>query len=151
MARSLHLLFVCSGNICRSPMAEVMAEAIGDELGLDVKARSAGTLGLQERPAAPHAVAVCREIHLDLSGHRSQGVSRELVQWADHVLVMELGHAEHLREYFPEVGDKLLLLGPFAGMAEIPDPVGGWRWQFRRTRGQIDTGLRAFFRRVGAR
>jgi protein-tyrosine-phosphatase len=151
MPRPTQLVFVCSGNICRSPMAEVMSEAIGDQLGLAVRARSGGTLGLLDRPAAANAVQVCREIGVDLSGHRSQGISDELLGWADHVLVMELAHATHLREHFPSVGDKVLLLGPFAGMPEIPDPVGGWPWRFRRTRTQLDTALRALFRRLGSR
>ena len=144
----MNLLFVCSGNICRSPMAERLAEALGDEMGVPVRARSAGTLGIVDAPAASNAVKVCREVGIDLSDHRSQGLSPELLDWADHVLVMEYAHATHLREYFPQVGDKLLLLGMFAGVPEIEDPVGSWAWRFRRVRKRIDAGLRAFLVRA---
>lgn len=139
---------VCSGNICRSPIAEALAPVVGDRMGVDVRARSAGTLGLVDRPADPKSVAVCREIGLDLRAHRSQALSQELVAWADRILVMELTHAGHVREFFPDAADKVLQLGPFAGLAEIPDPIGGWTFQFRRCRDQIERGLEGFFRRV---
>lgn len=139
---------VCSGNICRSPMAEALAPMVGDRMGVDVRAKSAGTLGLVDRPADPKSVAVCREIGLDLRAHRSQGLSDELVAWADRILVMELSHAAHVREFFPDSADKVLQLGPFAGLAEIPDPIGGWTFQFRRCRDQLERGLEAFLKRA---
>lgn len=145
----MKLLFVCSGNICRSPMAEGLAETMGARRGIDVVARSAGTLGIHERTADAKAIRVCRSIGVDISAHRSQGVSADLVRWADHVLVMEYAHAAHLREFFPEVGDKLLMMGTFVGVAEIADPIGGWTWRFRRTRRQLEKALEAFFQRVG--
>lgn len=144
----MNLLFVCSGNICRSPMAERIAVQVGDELGLPIHARSASTLGLDGRPAHRHAVAVLREVGLDLRDHRSQPVSAELVDWADHVLVMEFTHAAHLREFFPSAGEKLLLLGTFGGMPEVSDPIGGWRFRFRTTRKLLDKAIRAFVRHV---
>ena len=151
MARPLKLLFVCSGNICRSPMAEALSEAIGDELGITVRARSAGTLGIRESAAAPKAIAVCKEVGVDISAHRSQGITHELISWADWVLVMELAHASHLREYYPEVGERMLPLGNFAGTAEIPDPIGGWKWTFRRVRKQLERALRAVLPRLASR
>lgn len=144
----MKLLMVCSGNICRSPMAAALAPQIGDRIGLDIVTRSAGTLGLVDRPADAKAVAVCRELGLDLRAHRSQGLSPDLIAWADRILVMELSHAAHLREFYPHGADKVLQLGPFAGLAFIPDPLGGWTWQFRRCRNQIQRGLEVFLQRV---
>jgi hypothetical protein len=63
---------------------------------------------------------------------------------------MEFAHAAHLREHFPLVGDQLLLLGQFAGVAEIDDPVGGWKWTFRRIRKQIDAATRQLLPRLAA-
>lgn len=145
----MRLLFVCSGNICRSPMAEGLSVGIGASLGIDVHARSAGTLGILERAAARKAVKVCREVGVDISDHRSQAVTAALMEWADHILVMEYAHAAHLREFYPDVGDKLMLLGPFGGEAEIADPIGGWTWTFRRIRKQLEACIRAFLLRVG--
>ena len=129
-----HLLFVCSGNICRSPMAEGITRIEAERRGFDVSVRSAGTLHINGRPADKHATAVCREIGVDISGHRSQGVSDELVEWADHILVMELHHAEFLRNSHEDLGDKVLMFGNFGGTYQISDPVGGWRYQFRSNR-----------------
>lgn len=146
----MKLLFVCSGNLFRSPMAERIAEAVGDRYGVSIEARSAGTLGLVDRPADPKAVVVCREIGLDLSDHRSQGLSEALVAWADRIVVMELAHAVHLRTYFPDVGERVVQLGPFVGLSEIPDPVRGWTFQVRRVRRLLERAVDELVRRLAA-
>lgn len=144
-----HLLFVCTGNICRSPMAEGIARKDARELGLDVEVQSASAMGLDGRPADPKAVAVCAEIGVDLSNHSAQPVTPEVMTWADHVLVMELRHAHDLRERFPEHDAKIALLGTFGGAMEIADPIGGWKWTFRRIRRQIGSATRSFLLRLG--
>jgi protein-tyrosine phosphatase len=106
--RPLRLLFVCSGNVCRSPMAAAIADRVALELAREVEIRSAGTLGLVGRPATPSVVAACREIGLDLAAHRSQGLTEELVRWADRILVMEPEHAVRVRELVPDVGEDLV-------------------------------------------
>lgn len=148
MSRPLRLLFICHGNICRSPMAEAIAEAHGDTIGLPVEARSAGILGLVDRPADPKAVAVCREIGLDLRDHRSQPITPELLAWADHVLTMDASQAAHLREHYEVPGDKVLLLGAFGGYPAIDDPMGGWTFTFRRCRRRIEASVHALLRRL---
>lgn len=147
-----HLLFVCSGNICRSPMAEVLAQHYAAQRGRPIEARSAGTLGIEGRAAAPNAIAVCREIGLDLSDHRSQGVRPSLLDQADYVLVMEHHHARFLRERWPEkVADNLLMLGNFGGMLEIPDPIGSFKYKFRRSRDDIRQSVELFIDRLPPR
>ncbi len=147
----MKLLFICTGNLYRSVMAERLAESIGDRMGLVVEARSAGTAGLVDHPAADKAIAVCREVGLDLSDHRSQKITDELLTWADWVVVMEVAHATHVRSYFPDVGERLLQLGPLAGLAEIPDPAGGWTFQVRRVRRHLERGVTALLTRLGGR
>lgn len=140
----MKLLFVCSGNICRSPMAEILSVHLADQMGVDVDARSAGTLELKGRPAHKHAIAVCNEMGLDLSRHRSQGVTEALVEWADHILVMERQHAIWVTDRFSEAAGRVHLLGGFDGKPEIPDPIGGWKWTFRRCRKRITRCLEVF-------
>ena len=148
--RPHRLLLVCSGNLCRSPMAAALAQAHADRVGVEVEILSAGTLGLVDRPANAKAVGVCREIGLELGAHRSRALTPELVQWADRVLVMELGHAVWIRaavEDLPE--DKVMLLGGFAGLGDIADPIGSWFWgPFRTARDEIDRCVRAYFDRL---
>ena len=118
-------------------MAEVYAQAAGVERGRVIEARSGGVLGIIDKPADPLAVKVMGEINIDLEGHRSSGVTDEMMDWARYVLVMELHHAIKLRERFPAHEDKVLVLANFGGMSEVKDPIGGWRWKFRRCRADV--------------
>ncbi len=132
--RPHRLLFLCTANICRSPMAEGWARALAAARGLPVDVRSGGTMGLIGRPADPLAVRVMGEVGVDLSAHRSAGVDAAVMAWADQVFVMELRHQLFLAEHFPAEAHKALQLGSLGGAMEVPDPVGGWRWRFRRSR-----------------
>jgi protein-tyrosine-phosphatase len=132
-------------------MAEGLARAFADQRGREVEVRSAGTMGIVDHPADAKAVAVCGEIDVDISSHKSKGVSSEDIAWADYVLVMEYAHAAFLRERFPEIGERLILLGSFAGMLDIPDPLGGWKFQFRRSREQIRKAVESFVDRLPPR
>lgn len=116
-------------------MAEFLARQRADETSLWLEARSAGTLGLVDRPADPKMVAVAAEIGIDLTPHVCQPVSDELVAWADRILVMELAHVAHLDEHHPGARGRVELLGRFGGVEEISDPIGSWtRWPFRKSR-----------------
>lgn len=129
-------------------MAEAIARSYAARRGRALEVRSAGTLGIVEAPADPHAVAVCREIGVDLEQHASQGVDEALIEWADYVLVMEFRHARELRERFPEIGDKLLLLGTFGGTMEIADPIGSYKFRFRRIRDEVRRCVELFVDRL---
>ncbi|MEQ1570821.1 MAG: low molecular weight phosphotyrosine protein phosphatase [Myxococcota bacterium] len=144
----MRLLFVCSGNICRSPMAAALADRRMLALGRDVEVRSAGTLGLVDRPAEPRAVAVCREIGLDLTEHRSRPLTAELVRWADRIFVMEDDHARAVRELVPELReDAVVALGPLVGKAEIADPISSlFKGPYRTARDEIDAALQRALR-----
>ena len=143
------LLFICTGNICRSPIAEVLAPVIGAKHGHMVQAKSASTLGLKNKPADPHSITVCRWEGIDLSQHRSQPITKELVEWADYILVMDRKHAAHMYHKFPKSSqDKVLELGTFASMSTIPDPVGSWIYVFWQTKKRIIKSLEGFFKRL---
>lgn len=142
------LLFVCSGNICRSPMAEGLARESAARRGRRVESQSAGTLGIVGRPADPYAVAVCKELGIDLDSHRSQAVTPDLVAWSDYILVMEYAHAAVIRSRYPDIGERLLLLGGFGKNMEIADPVGGWKFQFRWSRDEIRQAVDTFLQRL---
>lgn len=128
------LLFVCTANICRSPMAEALAGLAAERRGWRVEARSCGVEAREGLPAAPNSVKVVREVGGDLTAHRSQPMSEELVAWADRILCMELRHTQAARAMFPLAEGKLQLLGTFGGTVEIDDPYGSWIFTYRRTR-----------------
>ncbi len=142
----MKLLFVCSGNICRSPLAHVLAESLAAQLGLNVEVESAGTLKLGGRPASKQMVTVSKEIGIDLTGHRSQALTHELITWADHVVVMDTGHAMEVRRVAPDAPvDKVVPLGPFAGVPEIEDPYGSWTLgPYRKSRDLVKRAMEAY-------
>jgi protein-tyrosine-phosphatase len=142
------ILFVCTANICRSPMAEAIAVLYAEDRGWNVEVQSAGTRAVEGVEAAPNAIKAIREVNGDLSTHRSQPMSDELVAWADRILVMEMRHASDIRASFPKADEKIQLLGTFGGMVEIDDPYGSWIFRFRRSRDEIRRCVEAFMDRL---
>ncbi len=128
---TLTILFVCSGNTCRSPMAQGLARRLlAERLGLGdaaagdsaVQVLSAGTLGLAGGGPAPEAVEVCRQRGADISGHRTVPLTADLVRSADLIYGMTRAHIDAVAELVPAARDRVRLLDE-AG--DIPDPLGG--------------------------
>jgi protein-tyrosine-phosphatase len=127
------VLFVCTGNICRSPMAEVLLRARldRDESRRDWRVKSAGTLMIEGQPASTYAVVEMAERGIDLRAHRSRGVSRELMAETDLVLAMAQSHVEALEAIFPDYTHKVHLLSEMTGQKySISDPYGGSRLEY---------------------
>jgi protein-tyrosine-phosphatase len=121
-------------------MAAGIALQVALERGLELEVRSAGTIATPGQPAERRAVAVCREVGIDLSEHRSQPLTAELVAWADLVVVMEDIHALAVRELG---GDQIVHLGPLVGEPLIHDPMGSWFARpFRQTRELLFRAIR---------
>lgn len=146
--RARRVLFVCSGNICRSPMAEGLLRHLAETQDLGIEVASAGTLQIEGRPAEKNAVWAAGRVGVDLRAHRSQGLTRELVDWADDVLGMEVEHLTWIHANLGDVGDKARLLGPFGGSFEIADPMGGWWWAFSRCRDELASCVEGYVRRL---
>ncbi len=128
--RTRSILFVCTGNICRSPFAEGLLRKFVDQKGLKgVDVSSAGLLALPGNSAtylAQQAADV--EFGVDLSEHQARPVTEELLKLCDLALVMEKSHEEALLSAFPEAAGKVLLLRHFARHGSrrrgIADPYG---------------------------
>lgn len=130
-------------------MAEYMARTYAEERDWNVEVRSAGVSALTDQPAAPKVLKAIREVGGDITSHRAQPVTQELVAWADRILVMEIGHASRLREEFPASDEKVQLLGTFGGLMEIDDPYGSWfMGRYRQSRSDIHRCVMAFMDRL---
>ncbi len=138
-----HILFVCSGNICRSPMAEyLLRAALPRESGWIVE--SAGTSAIAGLPASPEAIDVLAEQGLDLVPHRSRPVTAEGVRRARVIVAMTRMHRDLLQDLDANAGPKTFLLLSFGpnGMArELDDPIGGSMRVYRACRDTIASCL----------
>lgn len=119
----MNILFVCTGNTCRSPMAAALFNKIAVENDLDVRIESAGLFAGAEDRASKGAVNAMKDYGIDLSGHRAKNVDEELLEKCDLVLTMTHSHKMALVKY---LGDKVYTLCEYAGEnGDIPDPYGG--------------------------
>lgn len=129
MAGRKSVLFVCTGNTCRSPMAEgLFARAVAERDDFEVA--SAGVAASPGSPASPETLELLEERDCPLDGFRSRRVSAEQVARASHVFAMTRGHLDALLAMFPEQEDKFYLACEFVDLPgrgvgrDVPDPIG---------------------------
>jgi len=140
-----NVLFVCSGNTCRSPMAQaIFQDMVSTDPELKrsgVRAWSAGIYVPVDREAYSDAIEVMGEKGLDIRRHRPGQIGPGLVDWADLILVMEHTHKEYILEHFTGSRARVQLLTEFVGEeGEIGDPFGGGIEAYRECRDRL-TGL----------
>lgn len=132
--------FVCTGNVCRSPMAAGLFfdRLVRESAQGAVRVRSAGTWALEDQPASAYALQVMAERGLDISAHRGHNLTQAMVDETDLILVMTLRHQEAIVQDFQGAEGKVHLLSGMAGPTyDIQDPYGGSIVEYRRTANEL--------------
>ncbi|MCH7873273.1 MAG: translation factor, partial [Planctomycetes bacterium] len=145
---TFRILFVCTGNTCRSPMAGALARVmLAKKLGCPeselpshgIEVSSAGTAGGAGR-AADHAVAVMRHRKIDLSHHVSSGLTAEMIDRADEILVMTRSHRQSVLAMVSSAEDRVRLV---LGDRDLDDPIGGSEEDYERCATALTEGISA--------
>jgi protein-tyrosine-phosphatase len=148
----MNILFVCTGNISRSYLAEMLFK---NEVRLnrmeDFFVSSAGTHACPGTPADPHMGDYLSEIGVPAEGHNARIISKKDVEWADLILVMEKIHSEVIKDRWPEAEQKTELLGryisPDQSEEEIVDPFGMPLYQYSLVRSEITLAVRSLVKK----
>ncbi|UCB51587.1 MAG: low molecular weight protein arginine phosphatase [Candidatus Zixiibacteriota bacterium] len=152
------VLFVCTGNTCRSPMAEGVLKKMLEDRGVgNIEVSSAGTHGLPNAPASLFAMEVAGDRNVDLSGHRSRRLTSEMIKGADLILAMSPEHLDYIKRIEGTAGRKTFLLkafpqpdsasnkGPDGGVLSIEDPIGGSPEDYERSFSEIEKEIKRIF------
>lgn len=131
----LKLLFICTGNTCRSPMAEGLAREMFGDLA---QISSAGMAAWEGEEVSAHALETLKEQNVDLTNHRARRITEELIADADWVITMTLAQEEGLKHLFPQYAPKTRCLGHWGDhKKDIRDPWMGSLDIYRQTAKEI--------------
>ncbi len=144
------VLILCTANICRSPIAQGLLSAHLAHMGyVDWQVSSGGTWAVDGRPAAEFSLQVLAEHGIDLAGHLSRAVTRDMLAHAHLVLVMERGHKEAMQVEFEQYAHKIFLISEMVGSTfDIADPIGSPIEEYRYTFDELDDLLRRGLPRI---
>jgi len=146
------VLFVCTANQCRSPMAEALFIRYLKDNGDDLEkwnVASAGCWAYPNLSATPHAIQTAEKMGGDLNFHSSKAVSEKLLKDFNLILCMEFDHTHFIKRNFPEAADDVFLLSEMVGeVFEIHDPIGGTLENYEQTAEKLNEIILSGFKKI---
>lgn len=150
----MHILFVCSGNTCRSPMAQaLLTEQLKNKktIACDaVIAQSAGLYAREGEPASREAVKVMAEMGIDISRHQAQMLNNNLLQWADLILTMTMDHYQGIIRKYDIPSRRIYTLAEFSRgeHADVVDPFAAGIQTYRQCARQINSMIEEIIKKI---
>ncbi len=149
--KTKEFLFVCTGNSCRSAMAEGLMKKIAKDLE-NIYVSSAGVAAFEGMPASKEAVLVMRKLGVDISTHRARRVTDDMLKRADFILVMEQGHKQHILKRIGGLNKKVFLLKEFSedksGGLSIQDPIGMSMGFYEKVAGELQKSIEGLVAKI---
>lgn len=136
------IVVLCTGNICRSPIGEILLRARLE--GRDRHVCSAGTHAVVGAPAEADAQRVVRDIGMDLSAHVAQQATPELLRWADLILIMDSAHRRWIDSNHPQLRGRAFMITHWDGGDQVEDPYLLPTRYFERARDQMARGVESW-------
>lgn len=146
----MKILFVCTGNTCRSPMAEGILSKMSADNGLDIQVKSAGIFALAGGKASEYSIEVMSENGMDISKHTSSLLTEDVIRGSDLILTMTISHKMDIINMFPFAESKTYTLNEYAFNKEknIADPYGGRKKDYQNTYNEIYVAIENIVKRL---
>ncbi len=141
------IVFVCTGNTCRSPMAEGLFRAFDGQARTGLTAQSAGLFAHEGLPASENAVLAAKEYGADLTAHHARQLTQQIAQDAVYLVCMTAAHYDRLIEAFPWAEDKVFTLAA----RDVSDPFGGTLEIYRACAAQLRDDVEALIQNLEKR
>lgn len=148
----MNIVFICTGNTCRSPMAEGLLKDMAEKKGIELNVTSAGIFAFDGQEVSRDAVHVMKEEGIDISQHRARIVHRELLESADLILTMSRSHKRELLRRYDFLNDKVYTLKEYVYQIEedIEDPFGRGIEAYREAKEEIKEVLEDIIQKLSS-
>ncbi|WP_353093709.1 low molecular weight protein arginine phosphatase [Tissierella praeacuta] len=148
----MKVLFICTGNTCRSPMAEGILRSMAEKKNLSIEVESAGISVFTGDSASKNSIMAMKKIGMDISKHKARQIHKEMIDKVDLILTMSKSHKNFIISHFPSSREKIFTLLEYAYKIDkdVADPFGGRLVIYEKTRDEIYKAIETLVNREGS-